>query len=70
MDTLLRLEGTVENVVYHNEDTGYTVIELSAEDTLIPAVGELGDVNEGEELILHGVYTTHPNHGKQFKASL
>ncbi len=70
MDTLLRLEGTVENVVYHNEDTGYTVIELSAEDTLITAVGELGDVNEGEELILHGVYTTHPNHGKQFKASL
>ena len=36
---LLRLEGVVENVVYRNEDNGYTVLELSDGDDYITAVG-------------------------------
>ncbi|MEF9865347.1 MAG: ATP-dependent RecD-like DNA helicase [Oscillospiraceae bacterium] len=70
MEELLRIEGIVENVVYYNDDTGYSVLEVSCEDELVTVVGELGEVNEGEEVVLHGVFTTHPTHGKQFKASL
>lgn len=63
------LSGTVETVIYANEDTGFTVLELNNGKELITVVGELMGAVEGEKLTLHGVYTVHPNYGTQFKAS-
>ena len=63
------LTGTVETVVYSNEDSGFTVLELNNGKELITVVGELMGAVEGEKLTLHGVYTVHPNYGSQFKAS-
>ncbi len=57
---LLKLEGTVESVLYRNENNGYTVLDLDAGGDLITAVGELGDVESGEMLVLEGNYVTHP----------
>ena len=34
------LEGTVEDIVFHNEDTGFTVMEVAAGEALITVVGE------------------------------
>jgi len=65
---LLKLEGTVESVLYRNENNGYTVLDLDAGGDLITAVGELGDVESGEMLVLEGNYVTHPKFGTQFKA--
>ncbi len=62
------LEGTVETVVFRNEQTGFTVLELDSGGELVTAVGELGEVNEGEEVRLMGTYTTHSTHGAQFRA--
>ena len=70
MEKQLRiLTGTVETVVYSNEDSGVTVLELNNGKELITVVGELMGAVEGEKLTLHGVYTVHPNYGSQFKAS-
>ena len=33
------LEGTVEDIVFHNEDTGFTVMEVAAGEALITVVG-------------------------------
>ncbi len=63
------LEGTVETIVYHSEDTGFTVIELNCGGEMVTAVGELGSVNEGEEVRLMGQYTTHASYGSQFRAA-
>jgi len=63
------LSGTVETVIYANDDTGFTVLELNNGKELITVVGELMGAVEGEKLTLHGVYTVHPNYGTQFKAS-
>ena len=63
------LTGTVETVIYANDDTGFTVLELNNGRELITVVGELMGAVEGEKLTLHGVYTVHPNYGTQFKAS-
>ena len=63
------LSGMVETVIYSNEDTGFTVLELNNGKELITVVGELMGAVEGEKLTLHGVYTVHPNYGTQFKAS-
>ncbi|MEG0896014.1 MAG: ATP-dependent RecD-like DNA helicase [Ruthenibacterium sp.] len=65
-DTPEQITGTIENIVYRNEDNGYTVVELSSEGELLTAVGTLSDVNEGEEVVLHGCFKTHSNFGMQF----
>ena len=63
------LEGTVERITYHNEETGYTVIRLAAEGfrDVVTAVGNLADVNVGEHLRLKGLWAVHPQYGRQFK---
>ncbi len=65
---MLHIEGTVENVLFRNESNGYVVFDLDAGGELITVVGELGDVTDGENLILEGNYVTHRKFGTQFKA--
>lgn len=65
---LLHVEGTVENVLFKNESNGYTVLDLDAGGELITVVGEIGDIEEGESLILEGYYDTHRRFGTQFHA--
>ncbi len=65
---LYRLEGSVETVVFHNGDTGFTVLELATDQELVTVVGEFADVNVGETLVVTGSYTTHPKYGLQLKA--
>ena len=65
---ILRIEGTVENVLFKNESNGYIVLDLDAGGELITVVGELGDIESGEGLILEGKYVTHHKFGTQFYA--
>lgn len=61
------LKGTIENVVYHNENNDYTVLEIvNGEDTLVTAVGVMPMAFEGEIVSLHGSWTFHKEFGKQF----
>ena len=63
------LEGTVENIVYQNDQTGYVVLEIDVNGSLVTAVGELGEIYEGEMVRLSGQFTTHPSYGTQFRAA-
>ncbi len=65
---LLRLEGAVENIVYRNEQNGYTVLEISDGDDYITAVGIMPTVEPGDKVALTGVFTEHKNYGRQFSA--
>ena len=67
-ENLVEISGTVETVVYKNQDTGFAVLEIDHEGELLTVVGELACVGEGEVLNLHGSFRTHPNYGTQFKA--
>lgn len=67
---LISIQGTVEGVVFHNEENGYVVVDMNCDDTLVTAVGMLGDVREGEELTLYGDYVNSPKYGRQFKAEV
>lgn len=69
LDDLEKLCGTIENVVYANADTNYTIIEVNTGEELITAAGELGDVSEGEDITIHGQFVMHKSYGRQFKAS-
>ena len=64
------IEGSVEEVVFHSEDTGFTVLELATDEELLTVVGELVQVDIGEALKVTGQFVTHPTYGSQFKAAI
>ncbi len=68
-ETTQQLNGTVENIVYCNEDNGWTVLELDTDNGLETVVGTLPNVQVGESLRLQGDYVEHPTFGRQFKAT-
>lgn len=67
-ENTLRIEGTVENILYRNEMNGYIVLDLNSNDSMITVTGDLGDIEEGEQLVLDGNYEEHSRFGTQFHA--
>ncbi|MBS4877478.1 MAG: ATP-dependent RecD-like DNA helicase [Clostridiales bacterium] len=62
------MEGSVENIVYHNDSNQYTVMELSSGDALVTVVGTFPYISVGEKLHLYGTWTAHATFGEQFKS--
>ena len=67
-ESIVNIEGIVSEIVYMNQETSFAVIEVDTGEELLPVIGELYGVTEGEELRLSGSYTSHPKFGRQFKA--
>ncbi len=66
-DQLDRVEGTVERIIYCNEENGYSVVRLILpSDEELTVVGVLPYIAEGETVTAYGNYTTHPKFGRQF----
>jgi exodeoxyribonuclease V alpha subunit len=63
------LQGIVERVTYHAEDSGYTVARLKAPSArdLITIVGSFPDIHAGQTLRLTGYYREHAKYGQQFQ---
>ncbi len=67
---MVELEGTVERVIYSNEENGYSVCEMSLSDEdYITVVGTMPYVAVGESVKAVGTWTVHPNFGRQFKVA-
>lgn len=62
------LIGTVEDVSYYNEATGFCVAEVNTGEEGVTVVGELGALAVGAEVECRGVWVIHPSFGRQFKA--
>ena len=66
---LLELSGTVEAVIYKNEENGYTVLRLrDGSGESVTVVGCFPYAAAGESMIISGQWMTHSVHGRQFKA--
>jgi len=74
-DTLLsQLEGIVESVIYHNEENGFTVFTVRAENTddfdkITTCTGYLSNPVEGEILKLAGNFVQNPRYGLQLSVT-
>ena len=66
----IKISGSVEDVIFKNEETGFCVLDLDIGGELVCAVGAMGAVEAGEELELTGYYETHSVHGVQFRAQM
>ena len=60
-------EGIVSEIIYTNEDNGYTVCAIDSGDVDFVAVGIMPSLSAGESVRLFGQWTTHPDYGHQFK---
>ena len=69
MEELTTREGTVQSVIFQNEENGYTVLRLVTEEgELITVVGCVPCAAPGEHLGVSGAWETHPQHGTQLRA--
>ena len=63
---LEKLEGTVEQIIYCNEENGYTVCDMSTEDDVFTVCGIMPMLNEGDSLCVYGKWVHNAKYGRQF----
>ena len=63
-----KISGSIEGVIFHNEENGYTVFLLSQDESrgTITCIGYLHEPLEGENLVVQGNYVQSPKYGRQF----
>lgn len=62
----MTIKGTVEDIIFRNEENGYTVMNVDADGDLIVAVGIFPIINQGETLKLNGEMKFNAKFGEQF----
>ncbi|MCR4780888.1 MAG: ATP-dependent RecD-like DNA helicase [Ruminiclostridium sp.] len=67
-EEIITISGTAEEIIFKNPDNGYIVVMMDINGSPETAVGNLGDIAEGESLILRGNYIESAKYGRQFKA--
>ena len=69
MDGRCRIDGTILNLIFQNEENGYTVLRLVTGDgEVVTVVGTIPCAAPGENLIVTGRWVSHPTHGDQVQA--
>jgi len=66
------ITGTIEKIVYRNEENGYVIAKISVdknEEKLTTIVGKMASVNAGETCELKGEWVNNPKYGWQFSFS-
>ena len=71
MASMSKFEGTVEDIVFRNDQNGWTVasIKLDGDRSRISAVGVMPFLSTGEHAIFDGELTDHRDYGRQIKVS-
>ena len=70
MPTRCTIDGTILQVIFQNEENGYTVLRLTTGDgEVVTVVGTIPCAAPGENLIVTGQWVSHPVHGEQVQAA-
>ena len=65
---LLRISGSIEHVIYSNEENGYAICDMGTDtDDLITITGTLPYIGEGDVVTVYGKWMHNPKYGRQFK---
>ncbi len=64
---MLVIEGVVEDIIFRNENNGFTVGKLNTTDGIITIVGNVPFINLEEMVSMEGEFIYHPTFGEQFK---
>ena len=67
---LQKLEGSIEHVIYSNEENGYAICDMAiADDEIVTIVGTLPMISAGDNLAVYGQWIHNPKYGRQFSVS-
>ncbi len=66
--SLQKLEGSVEQIVYCNEENGYTVCDVAVDDDMVTVCGIMPMLCEGDRLTVYGRWVHSAKYGRQFSA--
>lgn len=67
---LLKIEGTIDHIIYRNDANGYSVFELVLKNGEMAAVtGTFPQLDAGESISAEGEYREHSVYGMQFHAA-
>ena len=67
---IIKITGSIEHIIYANEENGYTVCDLGTDDDdLITVTGIMPYICEGDSVILYGEWKHNPKYGRQFVVS-
>ena len=61
-----KLEGSVEQIVFCNDDNGYTVCDMALEDDIVTVCGIMPMLCEGDRLCVYGKWVHSAKYGRQF----
>lgn len=61
------LTGFVEEIVFRNDENGFTVMVVDCDGVYWHAKGIMPYVREGEQVLLTGKFVEHPTYGMQFE---
>ncbi len=64
----MRIEGVIEEIIFRNEQNGYSVIVVDQNNTMTTCVGKMVSTNIGENIALEGEFTKS-KYGLQFSFS-
>lgn len=69
--TLDRIEGSIERVTYHSQETGFSVLRVKAKgySDVITIVANAACIHAGEYILCEGGWVNNKKHGMQFKAT-
>jgi exodeoxyribonuclease V alpha subunit len=70
-DDLFDVEGTVRRIVFRSPDGAFAVVRLDVEGREGPltVVGSIGELEEGEHVLVSGRWEKHDAHGEQLRAT-
>ncbi|HEY9672044.1 MAG TPA: ATP-dependent RecD-like DNA helicase [Waterburya sp.] len=65
------LEGIVERITFHSDESGYTVARFKVPRTpdLVTIIGNFAQIEAGQTLKLTGLWRDHPKFGQQFQVT-
>jgi len=64
-----RISGKIERIIYHSDETGYTVLSLSCSGNEHTVVCHAIEVKEGDTITAGGAWVRHKKYGRQFQAT-
>ena len=63
----MEITGYVDHIIYRKAENGYTVFILVSEGDEITCVGNMGQIDQGDHLLIEGEEVSHAIYGSQIK---
>lgn len=65
----MKIKGIITNIIFRNDDSGYTILSVDTSDSDITCVGTMPFFNQGDNVEMEGEIVYHDKYGEQFNIS-